>query len=293
MSTRTPQSIAAHITTALIPAITTTAGQHGRHPGNLITRLQGCAINLTNIDMPAIAASLGREHHTAAAGRPRQGAGGNTGGIGTSTTEDISCELDRISRYWLDLTETIDRLHPHPDWPPITSGLRARLTTATEALIAVCVAPGATQDPQVAWEDLTDAVEGVQVATAAVMHAARRASRARAWAREHDLDDIDPPDTLTEAARCTGWPNGKDKAGEPLPIALIRQAIEEASDENGWAFLGSVGSYLNKIRPDFDPRLYGHRKLSDLLKHQPRHFAIEERVVAGSSNKMIYIRALG
>ncbi len=216
MSTRTPQSIAAHITTALIPAITTTAGQHGRHPGNLITRLQGAAINLAQIDLPAIAASLGREHHTAAAGRPRQGAGGNTGGIGTSTTEDISCELDRISRYWLDLTETIDRLHPHPDWPPITSGLRARLTTATEALIAVCVAPGATQDPQVAWEDLTDAVEGVQVATAAVMHAARRASRARAWAREHDLDDIDPPDTLTEAARCTGWPNGKDKAGEPI-----------------------------------------------------------------------------
>ena len=216
MSTRTPQSIAAHITTALIPAITTTAGQHSRHPGNLITRLQGCAINLTNVDMAAIAASLGREHHTAAAGRPRQGAGGNTGGIGTSTTEDISCELDRISRYWLDLTETIDRLHPHPDWPPITSGLRARLTTATEALIAVCVPLRATQDPQVAWEDLTDAVEGVQVATAAVIHAARRASRARAWAREHDLDDIDPPDTLTEAARCTGWPNGKDKAGEPI-----------------------------------------------------------------------------
>ena len=86
--------------------------------------------------------------------------------------------------------------------------------------------------------------------------------------------------------------NAKEKPGEPLPIALIHQAIEEASDENGWAFLGSVGRYLNKIRPDFDPRLYGHRKLSDLLKHQPRHFAIEERAVAGSSNKMIYIRAL-
>ena len=204
MSTRTPQSIAAHITTALIPAITTTAGQLGRHPGNLITRLQGCAINLANVDMAAIAASLGREHHTAAAGRPRQGAGGSTGGIGTSTTEDIGCELDRISRYWLELTETIDRLHPHPDWPPITSGLRARLTTATEALIAVCVAPGATQDPQLAWEDLRDAVEGVQVATAAVKHAARRATEARAWTKPgDDLDDIDPPDTITEAARCT------------------------------------------------------------------------------------------
>jgi len=217
MSTRTPQSIAAHITTALIPAITTTAGQLGRHPGNLITRLQGAAINLANVDMPAIAASLGREHHTAAAGRPRQGAGGSTGGIGTSTTEDIGCELDRLSRYWLELTEAIDRLHPHPDWPPITSGLRARLTTATEALIAVCVAPGATQDPQVAWEDLRDAVEGVQVATAAVKHAARRATEARAWTKPgDDNDDIDPPDTLTEAARCTGWPNGKDKTGEPI-----------------------------------------------------------------------------
>ena len=77
-----------------------------------------------------------------------------------------------------------------------------------------------------------------------------------------------------------------------MSLALIRQAIEEASDENGWAFLGAVGSYLNKIQPDFDPRLYGHRKLSDLLKHHPRYFAIEERGASGS-NKMIYVRSLG
>ncbi len=85
----------------------------------------------------------------------------------------------------------------------------------------------------------------------------------------------------------------KDKSVERLPLELIRQAIEEASDDQGWAFLGSVGSYLNKIRPDFDPRLYGHKKLSDLLKHQSRHFAIEERAVAGGGNKVIYIRSLG
>ena len=86
--------------------------------------------------------------------------------------------------------------------------------------------------------------------------------------------------------------DAKDKSTELLPLALIRQAIEEASDENGWAFLGAVGSYLNKIQPDFDPRLYGHRKLSDLLKHQTRYFAIEERGASGS-NKMIYVRSLG
>lgn len=37
------------------------------------------------------------------------------------------------------------------------------------------------------------------------------------------------------------------------PLTLLRQAIEEASDDQGWAGLGSVGSYLNKVRPDFDP----------------------------------------
>ena len=78
----------------------------------------------------------------------------------------------------------------------------------------------------------------------------------------------------------------------PLPLELLRRAIEEASDEQGWAHLGAVGTYLTKIRPDFDPRLYGHRKLSDLVKHHPRHFAIEERGAAGSGSKSIYVRAL-
>ncbi len=77
----------------------------------------------------------------------------------------------------------------------------------------------------------------------------------------------------------------------PLPLELLRRAIEDASDEQGWAHLGAVGSYLTKIRPDFDPRLYGHKKLSDLLKHHPRHFATEERGGSGGS-KSIYVRAL-
>jgi len=78
----------------------------------------------------------------------------------------------------------------------------------------------------------------------------------------------------------------------PLPFELLRGAIEEASDEQGWAHLGSVGNYLTKIRPDFDPRLYGHKKLSDLVKHHPRHFEIEERGV-GSGSKTIYVREVG
>lgn len=76
----------------------------------------------------------------------------------------------------------------------------------------------------------------------------------------------------------------------PLPLDLIRQAIEEASDEQGWASLAAVGSYLNKVRPDFDPRLYGHTKLSNLLRQHPRHFKLEERGAPNSPSKSVYVR---
>jgi NYN domain/OST-HTH/LOTUS domain len=77
-----------------------------------------------------------------------------------------------------------------------------------------------------------------------------------------------------------------------LPIKLIRQAIEEESDENGWANLGSVGSYLTKIRPDFDTRLYGHAKLSNLFKKNSQYFSVEERAVAGTSSKVFYVKVV-
>jgi len=45
---------------------------------------------------------------------------------------------------------------------------------------------------------------------------------------------------------------------------LFRTAIEAASNEEGWAHLGGVGSNIIKNSPDFDPRNYGYGKLSEL-----------------------------
>ncbi len=78
----------------------------------------------------------------------------------------------------------------------------------------------------------------------------------------------------------------------PDPLDLIGQAIEEASDERGWAHLGAVGHYLLKIRPDFDPRLYGHRKLSDLVRDHAERFALEIRGGSGSS-QVLYAKNRG
>lgn len=74
-------------------------------------------------------------------------------------------------------------------------------------------------------------------------------------------------------------------------IDLITQAVEQAADESGWAFLGLVGNYLTKIRPDFDARLYGQKKLSDLIKQLPQAFQWEERGGSGGS-KTIHVRAV-
>lgn len=49
-------------------------------------------------------------------------------------------------------------------------------------------------------------------------------------------------------------------------INLFRTAIEAASNEDGWANLGAVGSNIVKNAPEFDPRNYGYSKLSDLAK---------------------------
>jgi hypothetical protein len=75
-----------------------------------------------------------------------------------------------------------------------------------------------------------------------------------------------------------------------VPLDLIRQAIEEESDDSGWAHLGAVGSYIQRIRADFDARLYGSKKLSDLLKRYPKHFDMEERGAPGSSSKAVFVR---
>ena len=44
----------------------------------------------------------------------------------------------------------------------------------------------------------------------------------------------------------------------------LRNAVEAASGEDGWAVLALVGHIITQQRPDFDSRNYGYAKLSDL-----------------------------
>lgn len=76
-----------------------------------------------------------------------------------------------------------------------------------------------------------------------------------------------------------------------FPKQFVLTALEQSIDDAGWAHLGTFGSYLTKLQPDFDSRLYGYKKLSDLVKAKVDLFATEERHAPGSTQKVLYLRA--
>ncbi|WP_109097547.1 NYN domain-containing protein [Aquimarina sp. AU58] len=72
-------------------------------------------------------------------------------------------------------------------------------------------------------------------------------------------------------------------------IKLISHTISDVADDDGWAFLGDVGSLLQKKQPNFDSRNYGFQKLTPLIK-SIKNFEIEQREAAKGRSKLIYVR---
>ncbi len=72
-------------------------------------------------------------------------------------------------------------------------------------------------------------------------------------------------------------------------IKLIATTITDLSDDDGWAFLGDVGSLLQKKQPNFDPRNYGFQKLTPLIKSIDR-FEIEQRESPKGRSKLIFVK---
>ena len=65
---------------------------------------------------------------------------------------------------------------------------------------------------------------------------------------------------------------------------LLENTIDDAADDSGWASLGDVGSVLSKKMPDFDPRNYGYKKLSLLVR------ALSDAVDMKTEQQRVYVR---
>ncbi len=86
--------------------------------------------------------------------------------------------------------------------------------------------------------------------------------------------------------------SGKDKGLErvsPNLLKLIQSTISDVADDNGWAFLGDVGSLLQKKQPNFDSRNYGFDKLTPFIKSLGK-FEIDQQDSNSGRFKLIYVR---
>ena len=79
----------------------------------------------------------------------------------------------------------------------------------------------------------------------------------------------------------------KPKELDPLP--LLRGAYEMAVQEDGWANLGTLGFYLHQLDPSFDPRTYGFKQLSQLIKSHSNSFELKFKEEGGTTN--VYMRS--
>jgi uncharacterized LabA/DUF88 family protein len=72
-------------------------------------------------------------------------------------------------------------------------------------------------------------------------------------------------------------------------VGQLRGAVEAASDDDGWAALGYVGTLITKQQPDFDSRSYGYGKLSDLMAATTL-FELDRRSSGDGRPGSIYVR---
>jgi len=72
------------------------------------------------------------------------------------------------------------------------------------------------------------------------------------------------------------------------PVPLLKAAVEMAMQEDSWANLATMGFYLHQLDPGFDPRTYGFKQLSQLLKKYSKEF--ELRFIDEKGLSAVYAR---
>ena len=85
-------------------------------------------------------------------------------------------------------------------------------------------------------------------------------------------------ENLLPAAVANGAESVQAPASLQQPTAatpIIKKVISQMESEDGWVPLGAVGTQLANLASDFDPRTYGFRKLSDLVR-KTNAFDIEQ-----------------
>lgn len=106
---------------------------------------------------------------------------------------------------------------------------------------------------------------------------------------------IEPENTDEPETTVTKKAAKPKRKAEPLSkvdartIKLITESVNALADEDGWTFLGNLGSFIIKKKPDFDPRNFGFSKLLPLIKSIGK-IEIDERGTGVNNIRHIYVK---
>jgi uncharacterized LabA/DUF88 family protein len=110
------------------------------------------------------------------------------------------------------------------------------------------------------------------------------------FAEEATDDDDDAPGVAGAKPARRAPAKSTQLKGDAALVSLLRNAVEAASDDDGWAPLAAVGNIITNQRPDFDSRSYGYGKLSDLIKATTM-FDIERHSPGDGKQALMYTRS--
>ncbi|MFO7736495.1 MAG: NYN domain-containing protein [bacterium] len=94
---------------------------------------------------------------------------------------------------------------------------------------------------------------------------------------EVDDDDMDEDNKgkKDSSSKKKGKNSVKKKSANPLP--LVKKAYFKASGGDDWIHLSHLGNYIQQLDPSFDPRTYGHKTLTQIIKSLSPHFELRFR----------------
>ncbi len=104
----------------------------------------------------------------------------------------------------------------------------------------------------------------------------------RNCAKQEDCDD----EVVNQTKKESSYSILKDKK----LLALLARTVDDCMDETQWANLGTIGRQISKTHPDFDPRSYGYKKLSDLLVATEEYEVKTRFADEYSSHKSVLVR---
>jgi uncharacterized LabA/DUF88 family protein len=107
------------------------------------------------------------------------------------------------------------------------------------------------------------------------------------------IENLSYPPDLAAPAGAAATPKPATPAvqlkGDTALVNLLRNAIEAASDDDGWSMLASVGHIVTNQHPDFDARSYGYAKLSELIAATTL-FELDRRSPGDGKPAVVYVR---